>query len=87
MAAIRPITVTRGDASTHLVSTLSVTAADANKVLDALYGGVADGASGGGASGTPGRFIQDSRVYRSFCEGVIGAANTISYFTLLGIEY
>jgi hypothetical protein len=72
------LSVTRAAASTFLTSDLSVDAADATVIIDALYGG---------ASGTPTRRFQDSRALRSLCEGRIGSANTITFFGMMAIDY
>jgi hypothetical protein len=77
MSAIQ-LAVTRAAASTVLITDLSIDAADAGVILDALYGG---------ASGTPAYHDKDSRALRTLCEARIGAANTQAFFAALSLDY
>jgi NAD(P)H-hydrate repair Nnr-like enzyme with NAD(P)H-hydrate epimerase domain len=77
MAAMT-INMTRAAANTFLTSDLSVAAAEAAVVIDALYG------TGGG---TPTSRFWDSRALRTLCESQIGASNTQLLFAALGVEY
>jgi hypothetical protein len=72
------ITTTRAAASTILITDLSVAAAEAGIVLDALYGA---------GNGTPTGRFQDSSAFRRLCEAQIGTANTIAFFSAVGIDY
>jgi ApbE superfamily uncharacterized protein (UPF0280 family) len=72
------ITVTRATALTFLTSDLSVADAQANAIIDAIYGG---------ASGTPTKRFEDSRALRTLCERHISAENTQLFFIMMGIEF
>jgi hypothetical protein len=72
------LSTTRTAASTVLITDLSVDAADAGVILDALYGG---------ASGTPMYRDKDSRALRTLCESRIGASNTQAFFAALSLDY